>query len=859
MFRVCWEFGYNRGMNPRSWKLFRFWPALLIGAAWLWLFWPFLLGRQVTGFRDSAYLYYPLFQWIDAQWAAGQIPLWNPYCNWGMPVVADGSSSVFYPGKLIFFCRFLSYPARYGIYLAIHIPLAAGGAYWLARIFRANPAGATLAAFSFAFGGSVLFQVTNVIFLVSAAWLPFAVACVWKMIKHQSPGWAVAAGVCCAFMILGGDPQMVYHIGLIAVGTIGFEFFRRRKRRLGTACDVTDSPYVWLVGSFANLVLLVVVTSCLAAVQILPTYVWSKHSERTQPATPVNLYSAAASPDLFRTGGNDLAGSLLGPPTETADHAYQFSQPPWSLAELFWPNISGKPFPLHQRWASALPGADRIWMPSLYLGLVVVLLGLSGVRLWGRRRKQVWLSWLTVVFLLGSFGWYGCVWAYNEFATPESSSQLGPQVGGVYWMLTMVLPKYFAFRYPAKLFVIASLGISLLASTQLRMGKLKRAHWLMVGIVATTMIGTLIVRFGFEQSMHSLPADRIYGPFDSTGAIGAVYLAAMQTIVVAGLAGLVLWPNSKHNGNNLSRKTRGRRMAGTLVCLTAIEILTANAWLIAPVDTTEFTRGNLSIEDGLIESVHPELKPPAVAWPATIFRSRYDELEPTDWATTTSATRLEEVIRWQQESLYPKTHLQSNVVVMGSFSSIWPKDYQILLDQMEGFDDRQMAELGIQGVVRRGPNDGIQLEKLDAREMAYPALAWVGDNATVLRSSIKSTASQPVWSCEPVELSSNRMVFNVSTPTSGRLRFTRLLDRGWKAKVRPVVKQEVSELYQSPEWQAELSGGLSLRIEEPGDHELELVYSPTEFWCGLYLSLVAWGLVFLEAGLTLARSRPSAG
>ena len=47
-----------------------------------------MTGQNVVGFRDSAYLYYPLFKWIDAQWAAGEVPLWNPYCNVGMPVVA---------------------------------------------------------------------------------------------------------------------------------------------------------------------------------------------------------------------------------------------------------------------------------------------------------------------------------------------------------------------------------------------------------------------------------------------------------------------------------------------------------------------------------------------------------------------------------------------------------------------------------------------------------------------------------------------------------------------------------------------------------------------------------------------------
>ena len=114
-------------MKPSA-ILSRYWPAMLIGSIWLWMFWPMISGQTVCGFRDSAYLYYPLFKWIDSVWASGEIPLWNPYCNYGLPVVGDGSSSVFYPGKLIFLCRFLSYPSRYGIYLSIHVLIAAVGA-----------------------------------------------------------------------------------------------------------------------------------------------------------------------------------------------------------------------------------------------------------------------------------------------------------------------------------------------------------------------------------------------------------------------------------------------------------------------------------------------------------------------------------------------------------------------------------------------------------------------------------------------------------------------------------------------------------------------------------------------------------
>ena len=61
------------------------------------------------------------------------------------------------------------------------------------------------------------------------------------------------------------------------------------------------------------------------------------------------------------------------------------------------------------------------------------------------------------------------MWLINEAIPAEKQVvEIGPQVGGIYWAMVMLLPKYFAFRYPAKLFVIASLALSLLAGISLR-------------------------------------------------------------------------------------------------------------------------------------------------------------------------------------------------------------------------------------------------------------------------------------------------------------------------------------------------------------------------------------------------------
>ena len=329
------------------------WPALIIISLWLFVFWPLLTGQYVAGFRDSVYLYYPLFKFIDLEWAAGGIPLYNLYDGSGQPLLADGSSSIFYPGKLIFFCRFLSFPARYGGYLSLHVLLAAANAYFLARLLRCNRLGGTVAAISYAFGGSVLFQVNNVIYLVGAAWLPLALACVWMMFRRPDWKWPLAGGAVCALMLLGGDPQMVYNVGLIGAATLVVTSFS-----LFLGCGWKErfrNSLSWIAGKATRLLLLVAVTATLSAVQLLPSYEIVNSSKRAQPREgPVNLYGGLTE----KPGSVSMAQALFGTPPASShrSHIYQFSLPPWMLTELLWPNISGQPFPINLRWSSGLPG-----------------------------------------------------------------------------------------------------------------------------------------------------------------------------------------------------------------------------------------------------------------------------------------------------------------------------------------------------------------------------------------------------------------------------------------------------------------------------------------------------------------------
>jgi hypothetical protein len=109
----------------------------------------------------------------------------------------------------------LPYPVRFAIFVSIHALIAAWGAYFLARGLQLSHAASALSASGFALSGAVLFQTNNVIFLVGAAWLPWALATGWKAFRSAKTRDLAWCALFIALMILGGDPQSAYHVLMI--------------------------------------------------------------------------------------------------------------------------------------------------------------------------------------------------------------------------------------------------------------------------------------------------------------------------------------------------------------------------------------------------------------------------------------------------------------------------------------------------------------------------------------------------------------------------------------------------------------------------------------------------------------------
>ena len=833
-------------------------PWLVIGSVWLWFCGPMMCGLTVVGFRDSVNLYFPMFEAIDAVWAEGKVPLWNPFCNFGLPMVADGTSSVFYPGKAIFAARFLSYPSRYGIYLSVHVLLAASSTYWLARKMRCQRPGATIAAIAFAFGAPVVFQATNVIYLVSAAWLPVAVLGVWCFLREPRIAWALLAAIACAMMILGGDPQMVYHVGLIAAVSV--------------VCCGVSAGIGWAKRSPSSkqnfqkcgqqivcLLLMVVTTTLMAAIQLWPTAKLAARSERAEQNHAVNLYSTFQQNEA----GQQKSFNSLLTNSDVIVGQYQFSLPPWSLIEMIAPNVSGKPFPTNARWSDCLPAGDRMWYPSLYIGLLTLLLALGQVRFWGRNKISVWLTWILFVFLLGSFGWYGLMWLWHELdGVPMRADHWAAPVGGVYWLMSVLLPKYFAFRYPAKLFVVASLAFCLLAGRAvgrdhlLSRLKIKSAVTVAFAITAFGLFAVLGIPAIKLLPGDSVNATTMFGPFQVNEAIACIFFSLAHLLVLSGLIWWICrWGSSKQ------RQASSDAAIWCLVALTALDLLVANRWLLAEIPAAVY-RKELLLETELASIGDADNQKSS----RKLFASGYVPLE---FESNVSQNRLVEIADWQRQTLQAKHHLNQRVRLVGSFHSIWPQAYQQFI---EGYlADLKLAfwsdgNLGSESTFLL-EEYGEEIETLytingECDDLRVTDVNLSVDSALHAGQMTLLVIENPDVTIESEFFDWNETRFQLLTHRSlagGWLELPVLFDDGWQVRVRSVDPSSESDFGSVPV-QASRRDLLQVHLpDQPRRYEVKLDYRPAWFWWAASVSMVSWMVVtgWMLVLFLLRRTAPS--
>lgn len=628
----------------------------VLSALFTWIFAAVLFRGEMFAFRDAGHFYYPLFQFIQSQWAVGRVPLWNPLENQGTPLLGNAACSVLYPGKLLFFLP-IGFAWAYRLYVLGHLVLAAFWSYRLARHWNASIEAAGVSAISYTFCGNVLLQHANVIYLVGAAWLPAAMLATDNMLVHRKLRHAAALGAVLALMTLGGDPQMAYNAGLLA--TLYAFFFPPKP--LASSQQHVKKRIVLLSAA-------AVVGLSLAAVQIIPSMAYAKKSDRAATETARSLYeipTAATSDNPSRR----IADGLLCRDLDSTTHhgrIYQFSVGPWRMAEYVWPNFSGRQYPTNRRWLEAVPAEGRLWAPSLYMGIIPLLLGISAMRFRRGEPSQRWLIWSALLAMLASFGWYGLGWLVEELllATGNAVGEqiIGQPVGGLYWLMTVVLPGYVYFRYPAKLLAIAAVALSTLAARgwdDVFANNKQFRHWLAYLCLFSLLaaIIALAIRPCWHDWLSTTEPDVLFGPLDTRGAANDLLFSLLQTAAVCAIAWCLL------------QYAKNRRCApAAMLVLVALDLAAANAWMVASAPEELWQTPSKIAQAIRLDQNTQDQSGPIRVW-------RHPIWAPPQWQTTSSPDRLAESVRWERDTMRPKHNLSQGIAIVDVRDTMMRQEY----------------------------------------------------------------------------------------------------------------------------------------------------------------------------------------
>jgi hypothetical protein len=676
------------------------------------VFGPVLFRDRQFAFQDAGHYYYPLLRRVQQEWEAGRWPLWAPEAGAGTPLLGHPTAAVLYPGKLVFFL--LPHPWAVRVYVIGHVALAYAAMGAMLRGRGVSATGGVLGALAYAFGVPVLSQTSNVIFLVGAAWAPLGFLAADRWARCRRPLALPGLAVVLAMQVLGGDPEAAYVTVACAGGyAVGLAAARPpsavgRWLRVGAAAIIPVS--LGLLG-----------LSWWSA-RTLHGLAAAGPAGTSQPAVPpsegivATAWGIAAAVVVWRARrGRDargfatmavglvvamvlalaVAGAQLLPileytgmsfraaRSEGLHDIYPYSAHPLQLLDAIWPNVYGTLEGGYRSWLNALPPKpdSRFWVPSVYLGVLTLVLASAVMRVRGGPPWRAWLSIVAILSVLASLGYYASpmLWAR---CLPGGASWLGPieppfswQVrtdgylrdgdGGVYWLLASALPGFRGFRYPPKLLIFAALAVSGLAGMgwdHLASGRSRRAEAVAAVVLAASLIalaaswvGAGPLRAGFDGLAERLRSSD--EPLDVARAIAEIRVAMLHGAAAAAVA-LAL----------AALASRRPALAGPIaVAVLMFDLGLSNAYhaVTAPESAFEGTPRALELIREA-ERANPSPGP---------FRiQRVGRWWPAHWSEEASRS-FERIVRWERDTLRPNYQVPLGVGSTFYLDTLEPMDY----------------------------------------------------------------------------------------------------------------------------------------------------------------------------------------
>jgi hypothetical protein len=187
-----------------------------------------LLGGTTFITRDFGMFSYPVAYFHRQCFWRGELPLWNPYSNCGLPFLAQWNTLTLYPGSLIYLLAPLTWSLSF--FCLAHLFWAGLGMYYLAHAWTRHPLAAGLAGVIFAFNGLTLNFLMWPSHVATFSWLPWVV---WLGQRACREGgktlvWATLAG---AMQMLAGGPETILVTWLLLLILTCGDWMRERGQR----------------------------------------------------------------------------------------------------------------------------------------------------------------------------------------------------------------------------------------------------------------------------------------------------------------------------------------------------------------------------------------------------------------------------------------------------------------------------------------------------------------------------------------------------------------------------------------------------------------------------------------------------
>jgi hypothetical protein len=352
------------------------WPLAsvfcIVFCAWLALSWPWLSGIVTIPWDAKAH-FHPQLQFLATAWHRSLSPFWTPYVFSGSPQVADPQSLIFSPPFALIAALNPTPDFRWSDGAVLGTLLIGGlSIVLLFRDRNWHPAGAVVAALSFAFGASAAWRIQHVGQILSLGYFAVTLLLLSRALERRSLAYGFAAGLAAGFMVLGRDQVALLGVYVLAGLTIA-------------AIAMAEQPLRALLRSLGPLLAGTLGAILVATVPILLTLFLAQESNR-----PVI----------------DLLGAEKG------------SLHPASLLTGLIANLYGASGPLENFWGPPSPAWEQRFGPldlflarnmgQLYLGLLPMLLILTLGLVRGAlfRREIVALTVAAFIVLLYALGRY---------------------------------------------------------------------------------------------------------------------------------------------------------------------------------------------------------------------------------------------------------------------------------------------------------------------------------------------------------------------------------------------------------------------------------------------------------------------